>query len=182
MKKFKFIFVIVLLFVADKSFAASLSLESDSKIKPESTTFTSTVYLNTEGEQINTLEGDLSYDKSLLQIEVINTGSSFVSFWVEKPENKIPGLIHFSGITPGGVLVNKGEVFQVVFRAKAIGLAKLSLNNVSTFLNDGKGTVVKNTVFNDSIKINLIKLYDCLILEDIRINPLAHRSHHLPDS
>lgn len=156
-KNFKIKLLILSLFVllsAHNVFAASLDLSVEKNSLQEDEVFIVNVSLNTEGESINTLEGDLKYDEKFINAEAVNIGGSFISFWVEKPDTKTEGIIHFSGITPGGISGPKSEVFKVIFRTQNIGDTVLSLKNVSLFLNDGKGTTFPAKVKDVNIKIN----------------------------
>lgn len=147
------ILFIFIFFFECNVFAASLDLSVDKNTLKQDEVLTLMIFLNTEGQSINTLEGDLKYDEKFLKAEAINIGGSFVSFWVEKPDNKIPGSIHFAGVTPGGISSVKGEVFKVVFRAMQKGETNLSLNNVNLFLNDGQGTQASTKSSSMTIKI-----------------------------
>lgn len=158
MKKFSnlkyIIFPILLsfLFIHSAS-AASLDLNVDKNILQTGEVLTLKISLNTEGESINTVEGDLKYDEELLQAEVINISGSFISFWVEKPNMKTPGTIHFSGIIPGGISTTQGEVLKVIFRAQKEGDTNLEINAAHLFLNDGQGSETNAKFSNASIKI-----------------------------
>ena len=147
------ILFIAIFFFSHNALAASLDLNVGKNILQTGEDFTLTVSLNTEGDSINTLAGDLNYDNNFIQAEAINLGASFISFWVEKPELKTPGTIHFSGITPGGIFSSGGEVFKVIFKTKNAGDTVLALNNANLFLNDGKGTIIPAKIINTNIKI-----------------------------
>lgn len=134
--------------------AADLGLNIEKNILHENEVFVVNISLNTDGESINTLEGDLKYDDNFIKAESVNIGGSFISLWVEKPDIKTQGVIHFSGITPGGISSPKSEVLKVIFRTKKIGDTSLSLKNVSLFLNDGNGTAVLAKVKDVNITIN----------------------------
>lgn len=136
----KFLILLLLLFVSYDVFASTLSVNTDTKEIKTGEIFTATILLNTEGKSVNTIEGDLKYDDEILKAEIINLGSSFISLWIEKPNLKSSELIHFSGITPGGISTTNGEVFSVIFKAKTKGNISLLLDNTHLFLNDGLGT------------------------------------------
>jgi len=156
-KNFKIKLVIIFIFAfffSRNVLAASLELNTDKNTLQENGTFTLTLSLDTEGDSINTIEGDLKYDENFVKPETLNIGNSFVSFWVEKPDFETPGIIHFSGVTPGGISAPSSEVFEVVFRTKNAGDTSLSLENVNLFLNDGKGSTVEAKIKNADIKIN----------------------------
>lgn len=142
-----------LFFFSHNVYAAVLGFDLDKNQVKNGEIFTSTLYLDTEGQSINTIEGDLKYDKNILKLEVINIGGSFINFWMEKPDTKTEGTIHFSGIIPGGISTAHSEIFEVIFRTKNVGDTNLLLNNVNVFLNDGKGTIIPAKITDANIKI-----------------------------
>lgn len=156
--KIKLIILFTLIFFSQSVLAASLNLNVDKNNLSEGGITTLVVSLNTEGQSINTIEGDLKYDDAFVKAEFINIGSSFVNFWIEKPNLKTTGIVHFSGMTPGGVSFVDGEAFKVIFRAKKTGNTNLSLSNVSLLLNDGKGGTASVKVKNVDLKINQDKV------------------------
>ncbi len=169
MKNFiKIVFVFSILCLSSNVFASNLFLSTDNNKIKNNEIFTTILNLNTEGDSINTVEGDLVYDKNLLQVEKINIGNSVINFWIEKPDNKIPGVIHFAGITPGGFVLNKGEVFSIIFRAINKGNVLLSLKNVNLLINDGKGTMsnVKTSDINVTIAKNSDNITKSVVLKD----------------
>jgi hypothetical protein len=155
MKFFKLLFLFSLFFVSNHVLAANLSLDTDINNIKINGIFTNTLYLNTDGQSINAVEGDLNYDINFVSIEKINIGNSSINFWVEKPNIKTPGSIHFSGIIPGGLYSNKSELFSLIFRAEKEGNTQISLNNVNLFLNDGQGS--KISVKSSDIVIKIVK-------------------------
>ena len=135
-------------------FAANLNVSIDQAVVNQGDVFTATISLNTGDQSINTVEGDLKYNEKNIKIESVNIGNSFVNLWIEKPNAQIPGDIHFSGITPGGIITRDGEIFKVTFRTQIEGDVKLSLDNINLYLNDGKGSPVLAKINNADIKIN----------------------------
>jgi len=157
--KINFTIKLVILFIftfffGQSALAASLELNVEKNILQQDQVFVLTISLNTEGQSINTLEGDLKYDANFIKTENINIGGSFINFWVEKPDIKTPGIIHFSGITPGGISTINGGVFKVMFRTLKTGNTSLLLNNVNLFLNDGQGSAIPAKIKNENIIIN----------------------------
>jgi hypothetical protein len=153
----KILLILLILLWSRNVYAAALEVSVDKNPVNVNDQLTATVLLDTEGESINTLSGDLHYEKDVLNLESINIGGSFISFWIEKPENKAEGVVSFSGIIPGGISTNKGELFRAVFRAKKSGSANLLLNNINLFLNDGQGSAIIAKIKNSSVKINIGK-------------------------
>jgi len=151
------ILFIFIFFFSRNAFAASLEVNVDKNISNQGEIFTATILLNTEGQSINTIEGDLNYDSNFIKAEAINIGSSFVDFWINKPDIKTLGLIHFSGITPGGISTPTGEVFKVMFKPFGTGNTNISLNNITLYLNDGKGSTTPAKIKNLSVSVNQSK-------------------------
>ena len=106
------------------------------------------LFVNTGNEYINTLSGKINYDADFLEAKTLETGNSVVNLWVEAPQidYKNPGLINFSGITPGGFQTEAGQVFSVIFQAKKSGQTDITIDEPQTLLNDGQGTATTATV------------------------------------
>lgn len=106
--------------------------------------------LDTEGEEINAVEGKISFPGNLLELREIRDGNSVVNFWIERPKIKQADAINFSGITPGGYKGTKGFIFSAVFEAKKEGSGAIEIRDVKVLLNDGQGTPAKTTISNFS--------------------------------
>jgi len=121
--------------------------------------FDISVFLNTEGNSINTVQVDLKFPSDLLQITSPTAGKSFISVWVDQPfySNK-EGLIGFKGGVPSpGINTSAGLVSTIKFRAKTPGVASIYfLDSSKVLLSDGKGT--------DILKITSIGEYNLTIL------------------
>ncbi|MEI6400275.1 MAG: cohesin domain-containing protein [bacterium] len=133
--------------------ASTLEVVVNKQKVPVNGFLTATIILDAENNPINTIEGTVIYDSGYLIPEKISIGNSFISFWIDKPVIKNNGMIHFSGIVPGGVAVSKGEVFSVSFKASHKGDVSLSLQDVNLLLNDGQGTKDKTNVIDTAISI-----------------------------
>ena len=133
--------------------ASTLEVLVNKQTAPVNGFLTATIVLDAENNPVNTIEGEFIYDTAYLIPEKINIGNSFISFWIDKPIIKNNGTIHFSGIVPGGVVVSKGEVFSISFKASRKGGASLSLQDINLLLNDGQGTKDKARVINNTITI-----------------------------
>ena len=155
-----FAFILCALFFSRNAFAATLNITTDISTLDQGQIFTATLVLNTEGQSINTIEGDLKYDSDAVKAEAVDTGNSFVNFWVEKPDVKTLGDIHFSGVTPGGISTTNGVVLKIIFKAQNVGGTSLTLDNVNLYLNDGKGSVASTKTQNAAIKVSALKSTD----------------------
>ncbi len=157
MNKFKkttfIVFALLILFCAQNVHASSLNLVLDKTQIITGGLSNLSVILDTKGQLINTIEGDLVYDTNILKIEQVNIGSSFISFWVDKPVVENTGRVHFSGVVPGGVSLTTGEVFSVIFRGVSSGNNNFKLENVNLFINDGEGSKDEVKLQNVSLSI-----------------------------
>jgi hypothetical protein len=108
---------------------------------------------NSNGEIINGIEGEFVYDANLLTPEKIQIGDSFINLWVEKPSVTNPGHITFSGIIPGGIVLNNNNIFSIIFRANKNGQDTLTIKNLKLLINDGSGTALDASVINTDINI-----------------------------
>ena len=97
------------------------------------------VFLNTEEESVNALEGAVEYPSTLLTPQEVRRGSSLISFWIEEPHVE-QGVIRFSGVIPGGY-TGSGPLFSLVFKAEQNeGKAVIDVKGGQALLNDGNGT------------------------------------------
>ncbi|MFH1455271.1 MAG: four helix bundle protein [bacterium] len=108
--------------------------------------------INTEKENINAVEGKIIFLPDYLELSEIREGNSVVNFWVEKPVFK-DGEIVFSGITPGGYILDKGLIFSLIFKAKKQGNSLIKIENGNALKNDGNGT--KSILKTSDLQINI---------------------------
>jgi hypothetical protein len=135
-------------------YAAELNLISQTQEINVGQQFQVDVILNTEGEQINAVEGKIVFPDELLEVKEIRDGNSIVNFWIERPKIEQAGVIGFSGIIPGGYQETKGFLFSVIFQAKAEGYGTIEIRDAKVLLNDSKGTLAKTTIFNFQFSIS----------------------------
>ena len=122
---------------ATSAYAAEIHVDSPLDIGVGDA-FTSMVELDTHGETINAIEGNLIFSKNL-ELKEIRDGNSIINLWIERPYD-LEGTIRFSGITPGGFSGASGELFTLVFSAARAGAAPFSLTHPRVLLSDGQGT------------------------------------------
>lgn len=120
--------------------AAEITLEADRTAVAADQLFQIRVWLNTEGETINTVAGNISYPTDLLNLQEIRDGNSIITFWVDRPAVQANKIFTFSGITPGGYRGPQGEILSLIFRAKKMGAPVVSFTNGTALLNDGRGS------------------------------------------
>lgn len=139
MKKY-FLVILSIWLLAGPASAAVLSLESNKASMAREQLFELKVYLDTQNQDINALEGEIVFPKDLLQFKEIRSADSLITFWVESPSLVSDGRLKFSGIVPGGYWANHGLVFSVVFKSLVLGSGSVALENTRVLLNDGQGT------------------------------------------
>lgn len=103
------------------------------------------LFINTEKEDINAIEGKLSFSKDILELKELREGNSIINFWIERPKNQ-DGAIMFSGITPGGFNIESGFIFSAVFETKEEGVAKFEIKDARVLRNDGEGSMAALSV------------------------------------
>ena len=145
----KTIIVLFLIFVAQSTFGAQISVVTDKQTFAQNEEFLVSVFLNTEREAINAYEGRILYSADILQGKEIRDGNSLINFWIERPGFKQlsigekQGAIIFSGITPGGYSGTNGLLFSAVFQTKKSGADFIQTDSLRLLKNDGIGTVAK---------------------------------------
>lgn len=118
----------------------SLSPRSGSFV--EGSTFQVPILLNTKGRSINGIEVRVNFDKDKLSIINPSSGISIIGVWVEPPKyDNTRGTASYVGVVPNGITTGSGLVGMITFKAKATGLAVISISsNSKILLNDGLGT------------------------------------------
>ncbi len=102
----------------------------------------------------NAFSGTVSYSAATVEPIAISDGNSIVNLWVTHPTVPATGVvIPFAGITPGGFSGNAGTLFSILFRAKALGLADISIGNVEVLRNDGAGSKEPVTIKQFALSI-----------------------------
>jgi hypothetical protein len=150
---YKKLLLLFCLLFATQSHAASLELESNSKEVMLNSYFQVDVFLNSQDQEVNTLEGSISFPEDLIQLQEIRDGNSIINFWVDKP-SIVNNIISFSGIIPGGYKSNNGHVLSLIFEAKRIGNGIIKINKAEGYKNDGMGTPIELSFSNTSFFIN----------------------------
>jgi len=126
--------------LSGSAFAAEVSFDTKTQEIKVNQLFEVSVFINTDEESINAIEGKIIFPRDLLEIKNINDGNSIINFWIEKPKSTSEGQIAFSGIIPGGYNDSRGLIFSITFLAKKEGNGAIKFGEVKALRNDGQGT------------------------------------------
>lgn len=93
---------------------------------------------------INTVQADLGFDPTILEVEAISTEGSFAKIFVQKEIQNETGFARISGGLPNpGVSCTECHFASVIFKTKKPGTAVVEYLPSSVVLaNDGRGTSV----------------------------------------
>ncbi|MDO8529923.1 MAG: cohesin domain-containing protein [bacterium] len=140
MKKVLPLFIIILLFLPFAADAAEIFFGVKSKDITLDSKFEIGVFINTQAQDINAVEGEIRFPSEYVDVQGVYSGGSIISFWVSQPKLAGDGLISFTGVAPGGFNGSKGYLFTVIFKAKKTGNVSVSAANEEVLLNDGQGS------------------------------------------
>ncbi|MDO8558763.1 MAG: cohesin domain-containing protein [bacterium] len=141
------LFTIIILFFPLLSRAAILYTLPQSQEIWQGDSFVVEIWLDTEGEIINTIEGSLVFPQDKLEALKTSEGGSVLSLWPKPPSSSNEnGLIDFAGGIPNGFSGN-AKLFSATFRVNSSidqrNSASLNFKkNSRVFLNDGEGSPV----------------------------------------
>ncbi len=165
------IFAFIFLFLNFQPvFGAEIFVEGPKEVGV-SQQFQADIIIDTSGENINAIEGELYFQRGFLGIKEISDGNSIVNFWIQRPKLTLDNKIIFSGIIPGGYS-GKGKIFSVVFQSLKQGDTSIDFGNLKILLNDGSGTPVQTSSTRARVKISNIKVSE----EILRAKPADSES------
>jgi|GEM_PF-507016 len=122
--------------------AAILYLIPQNQVVYKNETFVVDVFVDSENETINAVEGLLSFPKNKLEIVEASKGGSILQLWTDEPSySNEKGEIIFSGGIPQG-FQGKGKLLSIIFLAKDSSekVPIMFLEDSKVLLHDGKGT------------------------------------------
>lgn len=150
MKRYYVIYLFVLVIAVflmrgGEVFAATVYPVIDSSSVRVGDTAVITLFLDTEGETINTVDGSFSLgaNTQLLAVKDFSFAGSGFSYWVHHPSLSLEsGIISFVGGAPGGVSGSSVVLFKTIVLAKKTGTISITPGAINAYLNDGKGTLI----------------------------------------
>ena len=124
------------------SFAAELVFTPAIGTFTSGSDFSIKVSINPGTTTVNAADGVVSFDKDLLSVVSVSKDGSAFSLWTADPSfSNSAGTVTFSGGTPTA-FSSQGTVVTIKFKAKAVGIAAVSISKGSILAADGKGTDV----------------------------------------
>lgn len=136
------------------------------------------VYINSEHEFINTISGTITADDQSTITDIIS-GNSLVSLWIEHPTiADTKKSVSFSGIIPGGIVIDKGYIFSLIVTSESQNVS-LQSSDVIFLKNDGQGTVLATNTSSTILPITEVgstKVVDTVVPEPFTINRLHNAS------
>lgn len=152
------VLVIVALFMPN-ALAADLSVmprDTGSEIEAGQE-FTVDIVLDTKGENLNSVEGKITFSDDQLDVVKIDLQDSVVNFWFQQPTSAVLSFsgieerfaeIAFSGLILGGLATDGAKIFSVTFKDKAVGEGMVEFLDTRVLLNDGEGTLAEVNIKN----------------------------------
>lgn len=130
------------MFLPQSARASTLNLSPSTGTFTVDSTFSVSMYINTEGKTINAVEASVSFPPDKLQLVSPTTGQSIITIWAGQPTvNNQSGQLDLQGGVPGGFNADHGLITTMTFRVKAVGTAVIRFQDTSkVLLNDGRGT------------------------------------------
>jgi len=120
--------------------AATLFLSPGSGAYETGSNFSVGVYVNSDGQSINSAQATITFNNSLLEVTGVSSSGIFTLWPVNPTYSNGAGTVSFAGGVPGGYNGGAGQIITISFSAKSAGTASVSMSGVSILANDGLGT------------------------------------------
>jgi len=154
-------FCVLLFAIPSGVSAATVFLESSRDTVSVGDTFVLTVKINSDGEVINTVDGNirLSIPNDAVSIQEFSLANSSFGVWPRTPSLSLDSrTVSFVGGVPGGFSIEGATVFSMIVRAEKSGEVEFTPQDVSVFLNDGAGS--KSQVSTRSTAVSVVERGD----------------------
>lgn len=106
-------------------------------------------------DPLNSFSGTLTYNPALLTPTGVSDGGSISSIWLTRPKPSATST-QFVGFAAGG-FVGHGDLFTVIFTARTMGTANVTLTHAQFLQNDGQGTEERITVHPLALQVGETK-------------------------
>lgn len=155
-KKIFLSFIIGAMFLPYLASAATLYFDTKQKDFFVGDNIIVNVLLDSEGKDINAIDGRLVFDYKTKNISVgdLSVAGSVFSLWPQKPSLSMNEKeIYFTGGVPEGVNDDNLLVFKIILNLDKPGDLSFKNLDLGVYLNDGKGTKIVPTIKDMSIEI-----------------------------
>lgn len=135
----------VLCLYASRAYAAELYSTTPTRQVYTGDTALVEVRINTEGEQLNAVEGVLHVEGGVAKISDISLGGSVLTIWPRMPVAQVmpQGIdIFFTGGVPGGFTQSDALLFKIAVTPEKSGKVVIQPEQIVSYKNDGRGTKV----------------------------------------
>lgn len=147
------------LFGAKATEAASLSVKVGNENILAGDTVVAEVMMNTDGEDINVVEGSISVPANGVTIKQLNTANSVLNYWVRNPSwSEKDKTISFVGGAPGGFNQKSASLFKIYFTVESNGNVSFLPESIKAYANDGVATPV--AIKTDDLTVEVKKSED----------------------
>lgn len=155
MKKLKYSILLfsIAIFISYSHSAFAISIYPDKEIKeiPVGNPYLIKILINTDGQEINAIEGIIKIN-NLATVSSVNTGGSIFNLWPESPKISTNQEINFTGGTEGGIYGKDLRLLNFTVTPSVVGDINISSNNLFVYLNDGNGTKIKVSDLDFNVK------------------------------
>jgi len=168
LNKFKYISLIIIFFASIQSDAMSIYFEKNIQNVNVGDTFIISAYVDTEGVEINGVDGIIKIDGNV-DVLNMNVAGSVFDLWPNKPSLNGQEIV-FVGGSPSNVFGKKNKIFSFAVKARDTGKVNISLKQADVFLGDGHGTRIASLGKNNSFVIDKSKNQIKNELSDLILN------------
>ncbi len=144
-KLFKKLILLAVFFgmcIAQDALAATVGISPNSGTYSSGQSFTVSVQTNPQGDSVNAVEAQLSFDNTKLSVVSVSKTGSVFSLWTTEPTfSNTNGTIDFGGGSPTP-FSNTSTLVTITFRVLDEGSANVSVSSASVLAADGLGTDV----------------------------------------
>ena len=151
------IFLFAFSLIAKNVSAATVTLKINKATINVGDTVAVDVYVDTEGQTLNVVEGSINVSSGLnnISIKELSTANSALNYWVRNPSwSEKDGIISFIGGIPGGFKQGSAQIFRIYLTAKESGEVVFTPAQMKAYANDGLASPVSVSFLPLSIKID----------------------------
>lgn len=140
--------------------AASLYFSPTSGSYQVGNTFNVTLLTTSAEQAMNGASGVVGFSQDKLEVVSLSKTGSVISLWVQEPSfSNGAGTINLEGIVLNpGFIGSGGEILNITFKAKAVGMANISFGSGSVLANDGQGTNILSALGNAQFELSVVQL------------------------